>query len=109
MIELTDEQASVLKQGYAVRMFCSRTRRGRRRHSGSLAGKHRVGPPRNARRDPRESSLIETRPASSGFLDEGESLLMKPGEIDWVDLVTGRRPARGKTGDTGKTGDIRLY
>src|SRR5271157_4055186 len=33
---------------------CSRARWGRRRRSGSSAGKHRVGPPRNARRDPRE-------------------------------------------------------
>src|SRR5271157_3367416 len=71
---------------------CSRARWGRRRRSGSSAGKHRVGPPRDARRDPRESGLIETRAASSGFLDEGESLLMKPGEIHWIDLATGRRP-----------------
>src|SRR5262249_16771358 len=71
---------------------CSRARWGRRRRPGSPAGKHGVGPSRNARRDPRESGLIATRPSSRGFLDEGESVLMKPGEIYWVDLATGRRP-----------------
>src|SRR5271169_3308297 len=92
MIELTDEQASVFEASIPCARVRSRVRWGCRRRSGGQAGKHGVGPPRNARRDPGESGLIETRPASSGFLDDGESLLMKPGEISWVDLATGRRP-----------------
>ena len=92
MIELSDEQASVLKQGYPVRVSVPDSA-GTSSSFWQPSGKARVGPPRSARRDPRESSLIEPRPASSGFLDEGESLWMKPGEIYWVDLATGRRPS----------------
>jgi hypothetical protein len=80
MIQLTDEQASVLKQGHPARV-CTRARWGRRHRSGGSEGKHGVGAPRNARRDPRESVPIETQPAISGFRDEGESLLIRPLEI----------------------------
>ena len=92
MIELTDEQASVLKQGYPVRVPVPELGADVVVVLAALSESTGVGPPGNARRDPREGGLVNARPESGGFLDEGESLRMKPGEIYWVDLATRRRP-----------------